>query len=53
MSEDALRISVSVLPDERHLHLVLVSERIRQDGSSVGALQARLGDVATEIRFPF
>ena len=53
MSEDALRISVSVLPDERHLHLVLVSERIRQDGSSVGALQARLGDVATEIRFHF
>jgi hypothetical protein len=53
MTQNVLRILVSVLPHERHLHGVLMLESARHDGTAVGALEPRLGGVAAEICFHF
>jgi hypothetical protein len=43
------RIVVTVLPDERNGHLVLVLERLRHDGSTISALETSLGCPTAEV----
>lgn len=53
VTEDVLRIGVTVLPDERNSRCVLIPERVRENGPTIGALQSGLGCVAAEICFHF
>jgi hypothetical protein len=49
VAENVLGIVVLMLPHHRDLHPVLVLERLGGDGATVGALDAELRDVATEV----
>jgi hypothetical protein len=53
MTQNIVGIRVTVLPNQRDLRLVLMAEGPRHDGTTIRALEPRLGRPSAEICFHF
>jgi hypothetical protein len=51
--QNILRVGMTMLPNERNSHLVLMLESARHDSSTVRALESSFGSVTAEIWFHF
>src|SRR5690606_35577675 len=51
LAKNVLRIIVSVLPNQRHSHLVLMLESVGGDRSTIGTLQVSLSSVTAEVSY--
>jgi hypothetical protein len=51
--QNILRVGMTMLPNERNPHLVLMLESARHDSSTVRALESSFGSVTAEIWFHF